>query len=166
MNHAFQDHGRTVSVQLDLGSDLSRADIQVETTADTLAIARSSPAAGSTTILKTSQLYGTVDASATKWTLQQGGKLEVTLKKLPPHEPWPTLETGKAEEIKEQPSPGDALEARKNVKALLEAAQNGDVAMLKVRDTHFIPNQTMHACPNFLHGPNFNRFLHLLCIIC
>ncbi|KAK9862761.1 hypothetical protein WJX84_006149 [Apatococcus fuscideae] len=131
MNHAFQDHGSTVSVQLDLGSDLSRADIQVETTADTLAIARSSPAAGSTTILKTSQLYGTVDASATKWTLQQGGKLEVTLKKLPPHEPWPTLETGKAEESKEQPSPGDALEARKNVKALLEAAQNGDVAMLK-----------------------------------
>ncbi|KAK9833842.1 hypothetical protein WJX74_007548 [Apatococcus lobatus] len=128
---SFKDQGSAVLAELDLGKDLSSADIRVETTADTLTVTRTS---SSSPLFKTPQLYGTVQASATSWSLQDDGTLQITLKKLPPFEPWPALETSApdaTESSKKQPSAGDALEARKNVKALLEAAQNGNVEMLK-----------------------------------
>lgn len=129
----FTDQGQTVLVELDLRVKFSSADLQVDTTADTLTVTCTSH---KSPLFKTAQLYGTVQASATSWLLQEDGALQVTLTKLPPYELWPALEAGAqaAAQSSAKPSPADALEARKNVKALLEAAQNGDVEMLKVHD--------------------------------
>ena len=127
----FKDQGSAVLAEVDLGKDHSSADIRVDTTADTLKVTCTS---SSSILFRTPQLHGTIQASATSWSFQDEGTLQVTLKKLPPYEPWPALESGApdAESSTKKPSAGDALEARSNVKALLEAAQNGDVEMLKV----------------------------------
>lgn len=137
----FKDQASTALIQLDLGERFSSADLRVDTTADTLTISCTSQ---KSPLFKTAQLCGTVQASATSWLLQENGTLQVTLKKLPPYEPWPALEAGaqEAAESNAKPSPGDALEARKNVKALLEAAQNGDVDMLKVHDLPYVSRGT------------------------
>ena len=139
----FTDHGNSAIVELDLRKKFSSTDLRVDTTADTLTVTCNSD---KSPLFKPSQLYGTVQASATSWLLQEDGTLQVTLKKLPPYEPWPALEAGaqEAAQSSAKPSPGDALEARKSVKALLEAAQNGDVEMLKVHGLPYDP-KSPHA---------------------
>ncbi len=127
----FEDQGSLALLELAVPDTQDSATVRVETTADTVTVSQASQ---NTPLFKSSQLYGTVDASSTSWALQKDGTLRITLKKLPPYETWPTLETtAGAQPSETQPSPTDALEARKNVKALLEAAQSGDVDMLKVR---------------------------------
>ena len=84
------------------------------------------------------QLYSTVDASAVDWE-DEDGQITVRLTKLDPSLRWPQLEV--AERGVEQRMAESPLQDREQVKALLSAAQCGDVEAFKAAGRLFPAGQ-------------------------
>ncbi len=119
----FKDCGDEVVVTVDVSSEEADSfDVQIG--GDSLSV-RSKPGDPGTVILKITQLYSTVDAAASDWKLADKSSLTVRLKKLDHALVWPQLEAESPEE-KPDAAPGDPLEARRAVEALLRAAREGD----------------------------------------
>lgn len=136
--YKFTDNGTSVQIQLAVHSDLS--DLAVSSTGDSLTVVDKS---ASRTLLKASQLYSTVDARATDWTVA-AGTLTVTLTKLEPAIQWAALETQPnvlPQQAVSEAQTSKVLQERDRVKALLTAAQTGRVSDLRSAAEHFTGQQ-------------------------
>ena len=136
--YEFRDHGSTIQLQLQVHSQAS--DLVIRTSGDSLTIVDTS---ASRTLLKVVQLYSTVDANATEWTVADG-TLTVTLKKLESTIQWMTLDAQAAalpEQGMSEAQTGRALQERDRVKILLSAAQTGNVSELQAAAQHFAGQQ-------------------------
>ena len=123
-SYQFTDAGASVVVKLDARSS---GQVQVQASGDSLKVAGHREAEH-VVLLNVPQLYSTVDASAVDWE-EKDGQITVRMTKLDPSLQWPQLEV--AERGLEQRSEENPLEDREQVKALLSAAQSGDVEAFK-----------------------------------
>ena len=134
-SHTFRDAGASVVVTLDARS--STGQVQVQVTGDSLTVVAHRDAKR-VVLFDLQQLYSTVDASAVDWE-DKDGQITVKLEKLDPSLEWPQLEATKREA--DQRSEGNPLEDREQVKALLSAAQSGDVEAFKAAGQLFPAGQ-------------------------
>ena len=137
-NYFFQDHGRTVKVQLPVHAGAS--DLDIRSTGDSLTIVDNS---ASRTLLKVVQLYSTVDAKATDWSVADG-TLTVTLTKLGPDIQWTALDAQAAalpEQAISEAQTSRALQERDRVKTVLTAAQSGSLSDVQAAAGHFAGQQ-------------------------
>ena len=137
-SYDFQDNGRTVQIRLTVHCNLS--DLDVRSTGDCLTVTDKSAARP---LLKVFQLFSTVDARATDWTVAED-TLTVTLTKLEPAIRWTALETQPnvlPQQAVSEPQTSEVLQERDKVKALLTASQIGNVLDLKAAAEHFTGQQ-------------------------
>lgn len=134
--YEFVDVGSTVRVHLNVDGTASCFDIK--STGDSLSV---TDRRNSHTLLNVFQLYSTVDASATTYTVSNGN-LVVTLTKLETTMRWPALEA-QSEVLADQlqttseAQTSRALQEREKVKALLTAAQSDNVSEVQAAAAHF-----------------------------
>jgi hypothetical protein len=149
----FQDRGAEVLVTIDVSSEHT-VSFDVQIGGDTLSV-QSKQDKGVTLLLSITQLYSTIDAAASDWQLSPDKSLTVRLKKLDPASVWPQLE---AEAPADTPDtvPGDPLEARKAVEALLSAARAGDVEGFRGAAQRFDGNDL--TCVKDANGHNALHF--------
>ena len=149
-HHNFKDAGSTVVVTVDACS--TDHDVQVQVTGDSLTVSAQRDGKP-VVLLSVPQLYSTIDASSLDWE-DVDRQVVVKLSKLDPSLRWPQLEANKQEaahKSKENP-----LEDREHVKALLSAAQCGDVEAFKAAGRLFTAGQ-LDAVKD-AHGRNALHF--------
>lgn len=137
-SYEFEDNGRTVQIRLTVHCSLS--DLDVRSTGDSLTVIDKSAAR---TLLEAFQLYSTVDARATDWTVAEH-TLTVILAKLEPDVRWTALETQSnvlPQQAVTETQTSEVLEERDKVKALLTAAQTGNMSDLGAAAEHFTGQQ-------------------------
>lgn len=137
-SYEFEDNGSTVQIRLTVHCNLS--DLDVRSTGDSLTVIDKSAAR---TLLKVFQLYSTVDACGTDWTISED-TLTVTLTKLEPDVRWTALETQSnvlPQQAVSEPQTSEVLQERDKVKALLTAAQTGNMSDLKAAAERFTGQQ-------------------------
>ena len=120
----FHDNGEFARVLVNV-HDLKHGTFDVQSTGDSVALVWHGEASEPVVRWSVQQLHGTIDASATSWRITENQQIEVLLKKLDPSAAWPQLEA--SQEPDSRPAPENPLVERENVKALLTAAQSGDL---------------------------------------
>lgn len=132
--YEFRDNGNSVEIQLPAHSEAS--DLDVRLTGDSLTIVDKN---ASRTLLKVVQLFSTVDAKATDWSVADG-TLTVRLTKLDTAMQWTALEA-QANVLPQQAvteaQTSRALQERDRVQALLSAAQAGNLSGMQAAAAHF-----------------------------
>ncbi len=92
----FRDAGPDVVVELPVPRGTAAENVRVSGGADALAVQMSEAEA---LLLSVVQLYSTVDPAATHMEVLADGTLRVTLRKLDPDLPWPSLHAQDAPQV-------------------------------------------------------------------
>ena len=119
-------------MELDVSS-VDGGTFAVQSTGDSITVELRSVQSSEPVVIWTiPQLYGTIDAASTRWSVSKNNKqMTVRLKKLDTSAAWPQLapfsQDSAAEEELAHPATENPLEERQHVRALLTAAQTGDL---------------------------------------
>ena len=130
-SYSFKDAGPSVIV-IACNSSKSK-DVQVQVTGDALTVFAHRDAER-VVLLSVPQLYSTIDASALDWE-DRDGQITIKLNKLDPSLQWPQLEA--PERQAESNAEDNPVDDREKVKAVLSAAQSGDIEAFKAAGRHF-----------------------------
>ena len=96
----FRDAGTDVVVELPVSCGTTAQDVRVSGGADALAIRTGDAEAPLLSVL---QLYSTVEPAATRIEVPADGSVQVTLRKLDPDLPWPSLHAQDAPQASGRP---------------------------------------------------------------
>ena len=126
----FHDDGEYATLELDVSS-VGGGVLDVQSTGDSIAVVLHRAGTTKPVVIWSTPLVGTIDASATCWSTSETKQMTIRLKKLDPSAAWPHLarasQESAAEEQDDHAPPENPLEQREHVKALLTAAQTGDL---------------------------------------
>lgn len=85
MGYTFEDEGSFVSISIPVGAAVSKENLHVQTSGDSIKVSDSE-----STLLSCIQLYNTIISDQTTWSLKNG-ELRIKLAKNDPSVRWPAL---------------------------------------------------------------------------